>query len=82
MEGKIANWARTFGKDVDLQTFLSNVYAYMHTDWSDNPIHPTHLTEDEKKIKQLRKRIRNAKKETTKAKLREEIRVIQQEELK
>lgn len=81
LEGKIANWFRTFGKDVDLQVFLSNVYEYMHSDWTENPIHPTHLTDNDKKIRMLRRRLRNAKKESTKDRIKTQIKLLQQEEV-
>lgn len=34
-----------------LSTFLRNVTAYIHNDWTDQPLHPTYRTEEEKRIR-------------------------------
>lgn len=82
MEGKFANWVRTFGKDVDPSTYLRNLSDYASVDYSGNLIHPLHRTEADKQLRQLRRRLKNAKRESTKERLQLMIKEITDEQRK
>ena len=82
--GKIENFLHTRGKSLkgslDRQKmFFEEVLLYMYTDWSTRPLHPTHRTETDKLIRQYQKRIKRAKRESTKQKYRDLIRSIKNE---
>ena len=53
-EGRIVSWAKR-SRASDPYFFLKNLYDLHRKDYSNNPIHPAHLTPTEKKIKQLKK---------------------------
>ena len=48
-------------KKVSLIDFLFNLYSYLRLDYSKKPIHPTELTELEKKLKSENKRLKGLK---------------------
>lgn len=73
MEGKFANWCRTFGKDVDPVIFLHQLSMYWEVDFSNLLIHPTHRTPKDKEIRALKRRLKQAKRDSTKQRLREQI---------
>lgn len=82
MEGKFANWLRTFGKDVDLGVYLSNLSGYTSVDYSNNLLHPLHRTETDKQVRQLRRRLKNAKRDSTKERLKLMIKELTDEQRK
>ena len=63
-EGKIKSvyvrWVKKRG--ISLPEFLRNLADYLDQDYSENPLHPTHLTPEEKKEKARKKRARARKK--------------------
>lgn len=67
LEGKIMNLAYRSGINNPL-LFLMNVIKYQEVDYSDNQLHPTHLTPNEKEVKKLTKLMRARKKQETKDK--------------
>jgi len=73
LEGKIENWIKRYGRGVQRELFLFNLIKYWEEDYSKNLIHPKHRTEEEKEIAKLSKRLKAAKKESTKLRLRAEI---------
>jgi len=75
LEGKLFNWFRSYGfpNEVDPHTALTAIVDYWASDYSDNPLHPTHRTPKDKAIRNLRKRYRSAKRETTKRRIQAEI---------
>ena len=79
IEGKIANWFKSFGKDVDPELFLEGLKLYWRRDFTNNPYHPKHKTESEKKIRVLKRRLRQAKRDSTKERLKEQIKELQDE---
>lgn len=79
MEGKFANWLRTFGKEVDPKVFLDNLAKYWDVDYSDKLVHPLHRTETDKKIRVLNRRLRNAKKDSTKQRIKQLIEEVKNE---
>lgn len=81
MEGKFANWHRSFGKDVDPVTFLHSLSMYWEVDFSSLLIHPTHRTETDKEVRKLTRRLKQAKRETTKERLKQEIKQIKESNL-
>jgi hypothetical protein len=74
VEGRILQWARRSGCDPLL--FLKQLVQYWGHDYSHMPLHPNHLTEDQKKIKLYKRRLESAKKEQTKAKYRRLIKEL------
>ena len=83
--GKIENFLNRRGKGLRdgeegkrLPAFFINVYSYMVDNYSYNPLHPKHLTPEEKEIKLYKKRMKKAKRETTKKKYRDLIRLLQE----
>ena len=80
LEGKIVNWVRRLGGDNPRWEILYNVMQYWESHTEEriqgNPLHPTHRTQEDKEIRALQKRIKVAKKESTKQKLRERIQEI------
>jgi hypothetical protein len=77
IEGKLTNWLKSFGKDVDPSVLFSGLLEYWDRDWTDNPVHPTHRTPEEKQIRTLKKRVKVAKKKETKERLNAKIRELQ-----
>lgn len=82
LEGKLANWYRSYGapNSVDLHVLLSSIRDYHAADYTDQPLHYLHKTEKDKKIKGLKKRLRQAKRHTTKQRLEAEIRAVMEED--
>lgn len=76
VEGRIKHWAGRSG--VDPSSFLRNLLVYWSNDYTSNPVHPNHLSDSEKKIKGLRRRIRRAKRASTKSKLAAMIKELQE----
>lgn len=77
-EGKVINAYNRYVKHlgVSIDDTLINLLEYWQTDFSDNPIHPKHLTEDDKLIRMYKRRIKNAKRKATKDKYRALIKEI------
>lgn len=75
IEGRILHWARRSG--VDPVSFLANVLEYIQRDWEHNPFHPQHLSEQEHRIKELRKKLRSARSSRKKQQLRDAIKELQ-----
>jgi len=48
LEGKIANWIKSFGKNLNMSSLLGSLLAYQYGDFSSNPLHPLHRTEIDK----------------------------------
>jgi len=83
--GKIENFLNRRGKALRdgeqgkrLPAFFINVYSYMVDNYSYNPLHPKHLTPEEKEIRVYKKRMKKAKRETTKKKYRDLIKLLQE----
>lgn len=83
--GKIENFLNRRGKGIRdgekgtrCPAFFINVYSYMVDSYSYNPIHPKHLTPEEKEIKLYKKRMKKAKRDGTKKKYRDLIRLLQE----
>lgn len=74
IEGRILQWARRSG--IGRVEFLYSLLDYWDWDYSDNPIHPTHLTPKEKEIKRLRKLVKKCKTAKAKERHRETIRKL------
>lgn len=75
IEGRVLSWARRSG--IDPREFLKNLLDYWEQDYSHNPVHPRHKNEKQKEITRLRKRLRSAKRESTKQKIRDLIKELQ-----
>lgn len=76
MEGKFTNWIRRFGKDVDPELFLEGLKLYWRKDYKHLPLHYTHRSPEEKEIRVLKRRLKKAKRESTKEKLRDAIKQL------
>jgi hypothetical protein len=80
--GKIENFIARYSirlrnKEV-LQDYLSNVATYIHADYTENPLHPSHKTAEDKQIKQYKNRMKRAKLASTKAKYKKLIQEYQE----
>lgn len=75
--GKIENYINRYGKRFrdgrTLEKFMSNVAQYMQEDYSENHLHPTHKTSEDKKLREWRKRMQRAKRQETKEKYKKLI---------
>ena len=67
LEGKIANWVKSFGKNLNMSELLGSLLEYQSRDNSRNPLHPLHKTEIDKNIKKLQRLAKAAKGSETKA---------------
>ena len=77
IEGKLANWFKSFGQDVDPDTLFEGLKQYRKKDFSDNPLHFKHKTENEKQIRVLKRRLRKAKRDSTKERIKNQIKELQ-----
>jgi hypothetical protein len=68
LEGKIANWIKSFGRNLDMSSLLSSLVRYQAGEYSSNPLHPFHRTEIDKEIKKLQRAAKSTKGAETKAK--------------
>lgn len=75
IEGKFANWFRSYGhpNGVCPSVILPAIVDYWDADYSGSVLHPTHKTPKDKAIRDLRRRYRKAKRDSTKKRLREQI---------
>ena len=67
LEGKIVTSFKRFlgyKDEIDIFTILKNLITYLKKDYSNNPIHPTELTELEKELKSINKRLKSLKRES------------------
>ena len=71
-EGRILSWAKR-SRDTDPYHFIRNLVDFHACDFSGNDIHPTHLSEDEKELKRLRKHQKKLKSEKGKANVQIQI---------
>lgn len=84
MLGKMENFIKRYGKKfkdnpVMLQGFCFNVFNYMRQDYSHLPLHPKHTLPEEREIRKLRKAIKNAKRRSTKDRLRKRVKELKEE---
>ena len=71
-EGRIVSWAKR-SRDSDPYHFIRNLVELHAKDYSCNPIHPSHLSENEKELKRLRKHQRKLKSEAGRANVQVKI---------
>lgn len=76
-EGRIKDWVKRTGKDNLPAPFLKNLIDYISADYSKNPLHPTHKTEQEKEILRLKRLRSKVKKPETKQKYTDRIKELQ-----
>ena len=76
-EGKVLSWCKRSGADFP-EDFLFGILEYWGNDYSGNPIHPHHLSDDEKELRRLRKLRRSVKRERTKQKYTDLINEVQE----
>ena len=75
-EGKVLSWAKRSGAE-DPAAFIENLLQYWDTDYSNNPVHPTHLTSEERLLKFYRRRLRQVKRSRTKQRYKDKISELQ-----
>jgi len=79
--GKIENYIFTRGarlRDIGvLSKALQGIVPYMTKDYTAMPFHPKHKTPKDKQLLQLRRRLRAAKRDETKARLKAQIKDLQ-----
>ena len=65
-EGKIFNVYKRYisGKGISFENFIDNLMDYLKQDYSENPIHPTELTPNERELKFVNKRLKTLKRES------------------
>ena len=72
LEGIIANYLKSrsapLRKSGGLEKFLLNLFKYLKKDYGKNPYHPKHKTEEDKLVKEYRRRLKAAKTDVTKQK--------------
>ena len=73
IEGRVLQWLKRSGKDITPEQFLKNILVYWLDDYTRHKIHPTHLTEQERELNRLRKKLRTSKRESTKNKYKKLI---------
>ena len=78
--GKIENFHKRWSKGKPLIAMLLNTAQYIQEDYTENELHPTHKTPQDKKIKALKARLRKAKRDSTKERLKEQIKALKEEE--
>ncbi len=75
--GKIENYIGRYGKRLRntevLDVALSHIVEYMTQDYTENPFHPTHRTEEDKQVRNWRQRMKKAKRKETKDKYKKLI---------
>ena len=74
--GKIENFHKRWSKGKPLITMLQNTAQYIQEDYTDNDLHPTHKTDTDKKIAALTRRLKKAKRDSTRARLKDEIKAL------
>lgn len=70
--GRVENAARRNGK-IDYVDYLRNCVKLLESDHRDKPFHNTHLTDTEKEIKKLTKKMNSVKRARTKQKYKDLI---------
>ena len=77
LEGIIARYLKgrsaPLRKSGGLEKFLLNLFKYLKKDYSKNPYHPKHKTEEDKLVKEYRRRLKAAKTEVTRQKYKQLI---------
>jgi len=76
-EGRILDWIKRTGKHNDPLEFLESLVEYWKEDYSKNPLHPTHKTEWEKEVAQIKKKIRTLKTDKGKQKYRDRLKELE-----
>ena len=76
-EGRIKDWIKRTGKETVPFDFLLRLAGYINQDYSKNPIHPTHKTEQEKEILRLKRLRSKVKKPETKQKYTDRIKELE-----
>lgn len=76
-EGRIKDWIKRTGKSTNPIDFLVNLAWYISKDYSKNPLHPTHKTEQEKEILRLKRLRSKVKKPETKQKYTDRIKELE-----
>jgi hypothetical protein len=82
-EGKVWNSYKRFIRHLgaDYVDVLAALQEYHSRDYSKNPIHPSHRTEEDKTVREYKRRINRAKRPITKEKYRVLIKEIQSKRL-
>lgn len=78
IEGKFANWFKSYGKNRNPNDVLDGLKIYWAIDFSHNPLHPKHMRDKDRQLKDLRRRLKRAKRKTTQERLRNEIKEIKE----
>lgn len=80
-EGKVVNAFRRYMRHqgCSIEDVLINLIEYWQIDYSRNPLHPKHRTPGDKKVLDYKRRIKRAKRESTKQKYRDLIKSIKDE---
>lgn len=71
VEGRVLSWIRKVY--CTPQEFIANLAMYWADDYTRNPFHPNHLSDTEKHISKLRKRMKKLKTERGRQKYRDKI---------
>ena len=55
VEGRVRSWCTRTGTGVRFEDILKGILEHIQKDHTMNPLHPSHMTEQEREIKRLRK---------------------------
>ena len=76
-EGRIKSWAKRSNAK-DYLKFLRNLVKYLESDYSTNPIHPSHLDDIDKEIMILKKKKTRVKTERAKQRYNDRIKTLKE----
>ena len=75
-EGRVLAWSKRSGASSP-EIFLNGLLMYWDVDYTGNPIHPTHLTTEEKELKMLRKKLKRMKSDKGRQRVQDKIKTLQ-----
>ena len=81
VEGKIINSLRRSGGGIDRVSLMKGLSEYFKEDFSQNPLHPTFLTDIDREIKSAKKKQKMAKTDKTKIKHKDAIKDLKSKQV-
>ena len=76
IEGRVKQWSKRNGKGAHPKTILSRILLYWGMDFTKNPIHPSHKTENEREVLKLKRRMKTLKTQAAKDRYAEKIKEL------
>jgi hypothetical protein len=78
VEGRVLSWLKR-GRNPDPRDFMLRILKHWDGEYGHLPYHPNHLTDTEKKLRKLRRKLKSLKTERSKQKVRDLIRKLQED---